>query len=205
MRQQYLHYIYIILLSCFSSIIYPAHASNVPSNELTLKSWPEKLSCDCITVQAYGYTVDIKNSIKRIGVFPFGVVVTLKNKNLTISLPHDSLLASNKELLNTSNWIEYHELLSKKSTDTKIEKLRKALNITNSNYYRYENKKYIAFFIDRSILEKSPTNGFSELMIIPKTGNSNKRDNNSAKKVLMVNGKYTREDAELILSNLSTL
>ncbi len=187
-------------------MIFPAHASTtVLSNELTLKSWPEKLSCDCITVQAYGYTVDIKNSIKRIGVFSFGVVVTLKDKNLTISLPHDSLLTSNKELLNTSNWIEYHELLSKKSNDNKIEKLRKTLNITNSNYYRYENKKYIAFFIDRSILEKTPDIGFSELMIIPKTGNSNKQDNNSAQKVLMINGEYTREDAEIILGNLSTL
>ncbi|VAX00157.1 hypothetical protein MNBD_GAMMA22-1158 [hydrothermal vent metagenome] len=183
--------IIIILLSLVST-------TSVASNKLTIESWPEKQVCDCVSVRAYGYVVSLKNMIdnpiKDIVMFPnLGLHVILKHKDFSFVVALKSSLPFMKEKLKVSSWSEYHELLANKSNNKTIEQLRRTLEITEAKgYYKYENKKYTAFFVD---LPNAPLGTLSEIMVIP----------NGKSKILKISGKFTKEDVKIILGNLSRL
>jgi len=183
---------YLIILFFIAS---PALASD----KLTVAPWPKKQSCErCVSITTQGYVVSLKNTIEdpiKAIYSPkgLGLYIELKNKTFSFGTVLDSTLLFVKKELKVNSWIKYHELLATKSNDKKIEQLRRSLEITEAKgYYKFQNTKYTAFFID---LPNAPLGTPSELTIIPK--------NNS--EILKINGKFTKKDVELILSNMGNV
>ncbi len=179
---------YLILLFFFTSPV-------LASDKLTVETWPKKQSCNhCVSIQAYGLKMTLASTVKSIAMLPtLGLNIETKNKKFFISTPPESSLPTIKEKLKVDSWIQYHELLAIKSNDKKIEGLRKALEITMAKgYYKYTNKEYTVFFIDRP---NAPLGTSSEIMIIP----------TDESKVVKIGGKFTKTDVVLILSNLKSV
>jgi len=208
------------------------------SDTLTKLHWPDKRTnsttgcknSNCSFVSAYNYHISLNSKISKVVMLEgLGLEVTtsptnkIKSKTFSFSIPHESFLPSIKEKfkhinITINSWVDYHELLAKKSSNEKIESLREALDVTKAkHYYKYESKKAIdtsagklsgktptpftAFFVEQI----DPV--FSYIIIIPDNSkvkptslSSNSFD---VLPVLIIQGKsILKTDVELILSNL---
>ena len=143
----------------------------IASDKLTVESWPKKQLCNrCVTIQTQGYVVSLKSTtedpIQTIySSQGLGLYIKFNNKTFSFGKHAESTLPYIKESLKVDNWVKYYELIAVKSSDKKIEGLRKALEITAAKgLYKYSNKQYTVFFID---LPNAPLGTPSEIMIIP--------------------------------------
>jgi len=177
----------------------------VASDTLTTISWPTKTECkSCTQIDAYSYQLLIREPVSKIIMLEglgLEVTTTKTSKIFLFGIPHESILPSIKEKLKFVNitvnsWVDYHELLAKKSDNKTIESLRVGMEIIKAeNYYKYKNKIYTAFYVKYSA--KGEDNIFSTITIIP-----NKQDKQDNKDVLTINGNFSKADVELMLGSL---
>jgi len=213
-----------ILLLSLLLVVFANCRVLLASDILTTVPWPKELECKtCVLVEAYGYQLTLKEPISKVVMLEgLGLEVTSKtnSKKFSFGTPHESILPSLKEKLksvdiNISNWADYHELLSTKSSNKTIESLRKGLDVTKAlNYYKYKSKNVISTSIGKLsgkiptpftafyVEHKSPM--LSSIIIIP--DNSKVKPNSfgglNVLDVILIKGKFIKTDVELLLGNL---